>query len=88
MKGILMPNLHEYVGLYYFLGIAFDVKIRQGQLIASQLDEYIELQQVMMPAAQFQVESVGQDVKLSITSLPPAVSQMLSAQYQDLLSQD
>jgi hypothetical protein len=52
---------------------------------ASQLDEYVELQRVMMPAAQFQVESVGQDIKLIVTSLPPAVRQMLAAQYQDIL---
>ena len=30
-----MPNLNEYAGLYYFFGLLFDVKIRDGQLIAS-----------------------------------------------------
>ena len=30
-----MPNLQEYVGNYYFIGLLFDVKIRSGQLIAS-----------------------------------------------------
>ena len=64
----------------------FQVTLPKESEIASLLNEYIELQRVMIPAAQFQVQSGDQDVKLIITALPPAVRQMLSTQYQDLLA--
>jgi hypothetical protein len=69
-------------------GDSFQVTLPGESQITSLLDEYIELQRVMMPAAQLQVESVGHDVKLIVNSLPPAVRQMLAAQYQDLLSNE
>ena len=67
-------------------GDHFEVNLPKDAEIAATLNEYIEMQQVMMPAAQFSMQHTDKGVKLSISSLPPAVQQMLSEQYQDLLS--
>ena len=67
-------------------GNHFEVNLPKDAEIAATLNEYIEMQQVMMPAAQFSMQHTDKGVKLSISSLPPAVQQMLSEQYQDLLS--
>jgi hypothetical protein len=69
-------------------GDTFQVTLPRESQIAGLLDEYIELQRVMMPAAQFQTQSADQGINLIITSLPPAVRQMLSTEYQDLLSNE
>ena len=67
-------------------GDSLEVVLPKDSEIASQLGEYIELQRVMMPTAHFKIQSERQRVKLIVTSLPPAVSQMLTTEYQDLLS--
>jgi len=67
-------------------GDHFQVTLPKESKIVSLLDEYIQLQRVIMPAAQFQVLFGDQGVKLIVTALPPAVRQMLSTRYQDLLS--
>jgi hypothetical protein len=64
----------------------FEVILPQDAEITASLQAYIELQRVMMPAAQFEVRTVDKSVKLIVTSLPPAVRQMLRERYRDLLA--
>ena len=51
-----------------------------------QLDEYVALQRVFMPAASFDVQEDTDRVKLVVTSLPPAMQQVISQSYGDLLN--
>jgi hypothetical protein len=63
----------------------FEVTLPKDAEITGALDEYLELQRVMMPTAQFEAQKLDDSVKLIITNLPPAVQQMISDQYQELL---
>jgi len=64
----------------------FEVTLPQDAEITASLGEYMEMQHVMIPASQFEVQEIEGGVKLVIRNLPPAVRQMLSDQYRDLLN--
>jgi hypothetical protein len=66
-------------------GDRFEITLPAAAKIVDSLDEYIALQRFMMPVAHFEIQTVELGVKLMITSLPPAVKQMLSDQYEDLI---
>jgi len=52
------------------------------------LEEYVKLQRVFTPAAQFSITSADDEMILQITSLPPAVRQVIRNDYKDLLDQE
>lgn len=66
-------------------GDRFEVIISRQPESTFSVQEYVELQRIMMPAAQFKVQTYADEVHLTITSVPPAVRQMLADKYQDLL---
>jgi len=66
-------------------GSRFEVTLPRGAKVIADLEEYIDMQRVLLPAAKFELEEHAQGTKLIVISLPPAVKQMLSEQYQDLL---
>ncbi len=66
-------------------GDRFEVTLPPNAAVIADLDEYIHLQRVMMPTAQFELHELAGMITLEITSLPPAVQDMLKNQYQDLL---
>jgi hypothetical protein len=53
--------------------------------MGAQLEEYIEFQRAITPAANYTLSTSGGALVLQITSLPPAVRQLLSEEYKDLL---
>jgi hypothetical protein len=67
-------------------GDYFEVVLPLDAPVTFIMDEYIELQRIMMPATQMVTKKIGKGVKLTITNLPPAVHQMISDQYKDLLN--
>ena len=50
------------------------------------IQEFIQLQQAMIPAAKFSIISSQGEVILEISSIPPAYRDMLAAEYADLLA--
>ncbi len=50
------------------------------------LDEYIKLQRILMPAAHFSVTPAEGELALEMTRIPPAYRQILSEEYADLLA--
>jgi hypothetical protein len=66
-------------------GDYFRVTFPLNATVVSQLDEYINIQRILIPAANFKTESTPERVILSVTGLPPAIQQMIQAQYQELL---
>lgn len=66
-------------------GDRFEVQLPPGQIKSSKLEEYLDLQRVFAPAVKFQVEQSQEGVKLRVTSLPPAMRQILERKYQALL---
>jgi hypothetical protein len=50
------------------------------------LDEYIMLQRILMPAAHFSVTPSKGELALEITRIPPAYRQILSEDYAELLA--
>jgi hypothetical protein len=59
--------------------------VRLPAEMEAQLEEYVEFQRVMTPAANFALSTSDGALVLQITSLPPAVRQLLSEEYKDLL---
>lgn len=68
-----------------FVDDRFEVVLPAGQIGASKWEEYLDLQRVLAPAARFQVEPSQEGVKLRVTSLPPAMRQIMEKKYQALL---
>ena len=66
-------------------GDSFEVRLPADAEVVAELEEYIALQKVMMPASKYEVEKETDDVKLIITGLQPAVKQVISDSYKDLL---
>lgn len=54
--------------------------------LLAQLREYVSLQESIMPAATFAIVEGGDTLRLVITSLPPAVQQIVQKQYEALLT--
>jgi hypothetical protein len=63
----------------------FEIVLPRDAEVIIDLEEYIDMQRMLMPTAKFELEEHAQGTKLIMASLPPAVKQMLSDQYQDLL---
>lgn len=63
----------------------FEVLLPAGRIASSRLEEYLDLQRVFTPAAKFQIEQSPGGIKLRVTSLPPAMRQILERKYQALL---
>jgi hypothetical protein len=63
----------------------FIVTLSSDAEVVNRLDEYISLQKIMIPAAKFELEGSEVNIKLIISSLPPAMVQIVRETYADLL---
>jgi hypothetical protein len=66
-------------------GDRFEVTLPPDAPVVEQLNEYVSSQQEIVPSAQFEVVRTANAVRLVITSLPPAVQQLIKDDYGDLL---
>jgi hypothetical protein len=66
-------------------GERFEVMLPSDAQVIERLDEYMSLQRVMIPWSKFEIEQSENCVKLIISSLPPAMEQIVREQYADLL---
>ena len=66
-------------------GDRFEVTLPPNAAVIADLDDYIRLQRMMMPTAQFELSELAGIVTLIVFSVPPAVQDMLQQQYQNLL---
>jgi hypothetical protein len=69
-------------------GGRFEVEVPSDAQVTERLDEYISLQRVMIPGAKFEIEQSENLVKLIISSLPPAMEQIIRDMYTDLLKKE
>lgn len=69
-------------------GDRLEVTLPAAAAVASRLDEYIALQKVMIPAAAFEVRRAGDEFRLVVTSIPPAVVHLLQKTYAELLTDE
>ncbi len=63
----------------------FVVALSSDANVVNRLDEYISLQKIMIPAAKFELEQSEKHIRLIISSLPPAMMQIVRETYADLL---
>ncbi|MFN2197096.1 MAG: hypothetical protein ACK2UW_13340 [Anaerolineales bacterium] len=66
-------------------GDRFAVSLPAEAEVAAQLEEYANGQRLVMPAARFEIQLEGGEVTLVVTSLPPAMQQVLAEAYAELL---
>lgn len=66
----------------------FTVELPAYPGFLAELEEYIALQRTYLPAARFELERRDSGIQLTVTSLPPAVRQMLKESYSELLDGD
>ena len=59
--------------------------VRLPAEMGAQLEEYVEFQRTITPAATYTLSTTEGALVLEIASLPPAVRQLLSEEYKDLL---
>lgn len=67
-------------------GALFSLTMPDSKELEDALKEYIEIQTMLMPASQFNVERSAAGLTLSITGLSPAHQQVYAQTYKDLLS--
>jgi hypothetical protein len=84
--GAISQEIRESAKSASLDGDRFEIMLPSGAEVAAQLDEYISLQKVMMPAAGFEIIKDADFVKLVVTSLPPAISQIIGGTYKELLN--
>ena len=66
-------------------GAQFRLTVPDSKEMADALKEYIEIQTMLMPASQFNVERLAAGLTLSIIGLSPAHQQVYGRSYSDLL---
>jgi hypothetical protein len=81
----LSQEIHDAAVSASIEGDQFEVTLRINAAVLADLDEFIQLQRMMMPAAQFEEHHHVGFITLTISSLPPALQDMLKNQYQDFL---
>lgn len=67
-------------------GAQFRLTVPDSKELADALKEYVEIQNTLMPASQFDVERSPAGLTLSISGLSPAHQQVYAQTYSDLLS--
>jgi len=63
----------------------FEIAIPTDPAAVDLLGEYIATQKIVMPAAKFEMQESGAFLKLVVTSLPAAVTDIIREDYSDLL---
>ncbi len=66
-------------------GDRFQVTLPHAAEWTGRLDRFVELQAIFMPAAHYSYEKRGGEIVLTVSSLPPALKQVLTDSYQELL---
>lgn len=79
-------SIHDAALSAHLDGAHFSVTVPDTQEMADAIDGYIEIQAMLMPASQFNVERSAAELTLSIAGLSPAHQQVYEKTYKDLLS--
>ena len=68
-------------------GAHFTLTLPNTKEMTEALDGYIEIQRMMIPTAQLDIEMIDEQLKLIIDDLPPAYQQVMGEAYRELLEQ-
>lgn len=66
-------------------GAHFTITLPNTKEMAQTLNEYLEIQQMMIPAARLDIQVTDQQLKLIVDDLPPAYQQVIGDSYRELL---
>jgi len=83
--GVISEQIRNSAVAATIEGSCFEITLPRDAEVISDLDEYIGMQRMLMPAAKFELREHPETIKLTISSLPPAVQQMLQDRYLELL---